>query len=104
MLPLEGIRILVMDRSRRRGRSARELLERSGADVAVAATGSAACAAALAFRPELILSGVGFASGEWHPVVRLLGDAPPAILEWKDTTSPESVTDLAVRLYSGSRR
>jgi DNA-binding response OmpR family regulator len=104
MLPLDGIRILVLERSVRRGRSARALLERSGARVALAGTASAACSAALALHPELILSGAGFASAEWHPVIRLLGESPPAILEWKGTASPEAVTDLALRLYTGSRR
>jgi len=83
MRPLDGVRILVMDRSLRRGRAACRLLEIWGAIVALAGTATAACAAALAFRPEVIVSGAGFASAEWHPVVRLLGDAP---------------------LYAGSRR
>ena len=75
-----------------------------GATVALAGTATAACAAALAFRPEVIVSGAGFASSEWHPVVRLLGDAPPAVLVWKDAAPPEAVADLALRLYAGSRR
>jgi hypothetical protein len=104
MGPLDGVRILVMDRSLGRGRSAGLLLEMWGATVALAGTATAACAAALAFRPEVIVSGAGFASSEWHPVVRLLGDAPPAVLVWKDTAPPEAVADLALRLYAGSRR
>jgi CheY-like chemotaxis protein len=104
MLPLDGIRILVLERSYPRASSARDLLERSGARVALASNGTAACAAALAFHPELILSGAGFASAEWHPVVRLLAEAPPAILEWKATASADAVTDLALRLYAGTRR
>jgi hypothetical protein len=104
MRPLDGVRILVMDRSLRRGRSACRLLEIWGATVSLAGTATAACAAALAFRPEVIVSGAGFASAEWHPVVRLLGDAPPAVLVWKETAPPEAVADLALRLYAGSRR
>lgn len=104
MAPLEGVRILILDRSARRAGSAREALERSGARVSLAATASAACAAALAFHPELIVSGVGFAAKEWHTLVRLLSAAPPAILEWKDSATPESVAELALRLYAGSRR
>jgi hypothetical protein len=104
MGPLDGVRILVMDRSLGRGRSAGLLLEMWGATVALAGTATAACAAALAFRPEVIVSGAGFASSEWHPVVRLLGDAPPAVLVWKDTAPPEAVADLALRLFAGSRR
>ena len=104
MRPLDGVRILVMDRSLRRGRSACRLLEIWGATVSLAGTATAACAAALAFRPEVIVSGAGFASAEWHPVVRLLGDAPPAVLVWKETAPPQAVADLALRLYAGSRR
>lgn len=104
MRPLDGVRILVMDRSLRRGRSACRLLEIWGATVSLAGTATAACAAALAFRPEVIVSGAGFASAEWHPVVRLLADAPPAVLVWKETAPPEAVADLALRLYAGSRR
>jgi hypothetical protein len=103
MRPLDGVRILVMDRSLRRARSASRLLEVWGATVALAGTATAACAAALAFRPEVIVSGAGFASAEWHPVVRLLADAPPAVLVWKETARPEDVADLALRLYAGSR-
>ncbi len=104
MRPLDGVRILVMDRSLRRARSACRLLEGWGAHVALAGTATAACAAALAFHPEVIVSGAGFASAQWHPVVRLLGDAPPAVLEWKETAPPEDVANLALRLYAGSRR
>ena len=78
-------------------------LEIWGATVSLAGTATAACAAALAFRPEVIVSGAGFASAEWHPVVRLLGDAPPAVLVWKETARAEDVADLALRLYAGSR-
>jgi len=35
--------------------------------------------------------------------VRLLGDAPPAVLVWKETARVEDVADLALRLYAGSR-
>ena len=104
MRPLDGVRILVMDRSLRRARAACRLLEDWGARVALAGTAGAACAAALAFHPEVIVSGAGFASSQWHPVVRLLGDAPPAVLEWKETAPPEDVANLALRLYAGSRR
>jgi len=104
MRPLDGVRILVMDRSLRRARSACRLLEAWGARVALAGTATAACAAALAFHPEVIVNGTGFASAQWHPVVRLLGDAPPAVLEWKETAPPEDVANLALRLYAGSRR
>ena len=104
MGPLEGVRILILDRSHRRADSARSALERSGACVSLAGTASAACAAALSFQPELIVSGVGFASTEWHVLVRLLSSAPPAILEWKDAATADAVADLALRLYAGSRR
>jgi hypothetical protein len=104
MRPLDGVRILVMDRSPRRARSAGRLLEIWVATVSLAGTATAACAAALAFRPEVIVSGAGFASAERHPVVRLLGDAPPAVLVWKETAPPEAVADLALRLYAGSPR
>jgi len=103
MRPLDGVRILVMDRSLRRARAACRCLEIWGATVSLAGTATAACAAALAFRPEVIVSGAGFASAEWHPVVRLLGDAPPAVLVWKETAGAEDVADLALRLYAGSR-
>ena len=103
MRPLDGVRILVMDRSLRRARAACRLLEDWGARVALAGTAGAACAAALAFHPEVIVSGAGFASAQWHPVVRLLADAPPAVLVWKETARPEDVADLALRLYAGSR-
>ena len=103
MRPLYGVRILVMDRSLRRARAACRCLEIWGATVSLAGTATAACAAALAFRPEVIVSGAGFASAEWHPVVRLLGDAPPAVLVWKETARAEDVADLALRLYAGSR-
>src|SRR5260370_39312842 len=104
MRRLDGVRMLVMARSLRRARSASRLLEVWCATVAMAGTATAACAAALAFRPEVIVSGAGFASAEWHPVVRLLGDPPPAVLEWKETAPPEDVANLALRLYAGSRR
>jgi len=103
MRPLDGVRILVMDRSLRRARSACRLLEDWGARVALAGTATAACAAALAFHPEVIVSGAGFAAAEWHPVLRLLGEAPPAVLVWKETEPPEDVAGLALRLYAGSR-
>ena len=74
-----AVRAEPFDRSLRRAGTAREALERSGARVSLAATASAACAAALAFHPELIVSGVGFAAKEWHTLVRLLSAAPPAI-------------------------
>src|ERR1700730_17224144 len=91
MRPLDGVRVLAMDRPLRRARSACRLLEDWGARVALAGTATAACAAPLAFHPEVIVSGAGFAAAQWHPVVRLLADAPPAILLWKESEPPEDV-------------
>jgi CheY-like chemotaxis protein len=104
MPSLDMVRILVLERSSMRAQTARRLLEGSGARVSLAATASAACAAALSFQPELIVSGAGFASADWHPVLRLLADAPPALLVWRATSPPEEVAELALRLYAGSRR
>ena len=104
MAALDHVRILILERSSSRGIRARELLECSGACVSVATTTSAACAAAMAFQPELIVSGEGFASAEWHPVLRLLGDSSPALVVWRDAAPPEDVAALALRLYAGRRR
>jgi len=104
MPPLDNVRILILDRSSLRSGRARQLLEGSGASVSLAATTSAACAAALSFQPELIVTGEEFSSAEWHPVLRLLGDSAPAVVVWKAASPAEDVAELALRLYAGSRR
>jgi DNA-binding response OmpR family regulator len=99
--PLAGIRILVVDGSPTRRLSAYRILQAWGATVELAPDPAAACAAAPAFSPDLVVSSSRYPAAEWQGVLRLVCEGPPALVVWWEGASPESVAELAVRLYGG---